>query len=111
MVVSGRISNPGWRLRWLFGLFLCITIQLQLAKAQTAVSTLFVPDTDSIVSFNLPPDSDDINFYVITPDWYQYTAIGFGTSMADGLMLVMYPSADHKGEPALTIPFISEYVV
>jgi hypothetical protein len=94
MVSNARIPNPGWRLLWLF---LCIMIQLQLVRAQTAVSTLFVPDTDTIVSFNLPPNSDDINFYVITPDWYQYTAIGFGTSMSDALMLVMYPSADHKG--------------
>jgi hypothetical protein len=78
--------------------------QLQLARAQTAVSTLFVLDTDTIASFNFPPDSDDINFYVSTPDWYQYTAIGFGTSMSNALMLVMYPSADRKGEIA---PFYS----
>jgi hypothetical protein len=94
MVLSGWISNPAWRLQWLV---LCLTLQLQLARAQTAFSALFVRDTDTIVSFNLPPNSDDINFYIITPDWYQYTAIGFGTSMSDGLMLVMYPSADHKG--------------
>ncbi|KAK4146597.1 uncharacterized protein C8A04DRAFT_25513 [Dichotomopilus funicola] len=65
--------------------------------AQSAISTLFVPDTDSIVSFNIPPNSDDINFYATTPDWYQYTAIGFGTSMSDALILVLYPSEDGKG--------------
>ncbi|KAJ4300580.1 hypothetical protein N0V88_003259 [Collariella sp. IMI 366227] len=41
-------------------------------------------------------DSNDINFFISTPDWYQYTAIGFGSSMADALMLVMYPSADRQ---------------
>ncbi|KAK4158031.1 hypothetical protein C8A00DRAFT_11127 [Chaetomidium leptoderma] len=71
--------------------------QLPLTIAQTAVSTLFVPESNSIISINLPSDSDDINFYVSTPDWYQYTAIGFGTAMPNALMLVMYASADRKG--------------
>lgn len=57
-----------------------------------------MPDTNTAISINLPPDSDDINFLVSTPDWYQYTAIGFGTTMTDALMLVMYLSADGKGE-------------
>lgn len=61
------------------------------------MSTLFVPDTNTIISINLPDGSDDINFYISAPDWYQYAALGFGQSMADALMLVMYPSADHKG--------------
>ena len=72
--------------------------QLQLTIAQTAVSTLFVPESNSIISINLSPDSDDINFYVSTPDWYQYTAIGFGTAMQNALMLVMYASADRKSK-------------
>ncbi|KAK4097819.1 iron reductase domain protein [Parathielavia hyrcaniae] len=70
---------------------------IQLVGAQAAVSTLFVPDTNTVISINLPPDSEDVNFYVSTPDWYQYTAIGFGASMADSLMLVMYASGDRKG--------------
>jgi hypothetical protein len=76
-------------------------VQLQLSRAQTA-STFFIPDTNTIVAVNLPEASDDVNFYVATPDWYQYTAIGFGRSMADALMLVMYPSADGKGKSQLT---------
>ncbi|KAL2146952.1 hypothetical protein VTI28DRAFT_1679 [Corynascus sepedonium] len=71
-------------------------LQPQLAHAQTAVQTLFVPDTDTVASFNVPPDSDDINLYVLTPDWYQYTAIGFGATMSEALMLVMYPSSDGR---------------
>jgi hypothetical protein len=79
-------------------LVLCIITQLHLTRAQAAVSTLFIPDTNTVVSINLPPDSDDINFFVSTPDWYQYTAIGFGSSMTNALMLVMYASADRKGK-------------
>ncbi|KAL2152981.1 hypothetical protein VTH82DRAFT_4136 [Thermothelomyces myriococcoides] len=70
--------------------------EIQLVKAQSAIQSLFVLDSDTIASFNVPPESDDINFYVLTPDWYQYTAIGFGTTMSDALILVMYPSADRK---------------
>jgi hypothetical protein len=57
-----------------------------------------MPDTNTLVAINLPPDSDDINFYVSTPDWYQYTAIGFGETMSTSLMLVMYAGARRSGE-------------
>ena len=94
MLSSGRTSAPKW-MPWLA---LCIITQLHLTRAQTAVSTLFIPDTNTVVSINLPPDSDDINFYVSSPDWYQYTAIGFGSSMTNALMLVMYASADRNSK-------------
>ncbi|KAK4235041.1 hypothetical protein C8A03DRAFT_37123 [Achaetomium macrosporum] len=84
------------RSSWLQWLVLCTTTRIHLIKAQTAVSTLLVPDTNTILAINLPPDSGDVNFYISTPDWYQYTAIGFGSSMAEALMLVMYASADGK---------------
>jgi hypothetical protein len=84
--------------RWLPWLALGATTQLQLARAQTAVSTLTIPETNTLISLNLPPNSNDINFYVSTPDWYQYTAIGFGSSMANALMLVMYLSGDGKSK-------------
>ncbi|KAK4249227.1 hypothetical protein C7999DRAFT_12877 [Corynascus novoguineensis] len=92
---QASIPISKWRWQWLV---LCIMGQLQpqLAHAQTAVQTLFVPDTDTVASFNVPPDSDDINLYVLTPDWYQYTAIGFGATMSEALMLVMYPSSDGR---------------
>ncbi|KAL1839918.1 hypothetical protein VTJ49DRAFT_1006 [Mycothermus thermophilus] len=95
MLLAGRPSpSSRWLLQWLV---LCISY-IHLTRAQdAAVSSLFVPDTDTVVAFNLPPDSDDINFYVRTPDWYQYTAVGFGTKMADSLMLVLYASEDRQG--------------
>lgn len=93
MLSSGRASVP----RWLPWLVLGLIAQLQLAVAQRAVSTLAIPDTNTIFSINLPPNSDDINFYVSTPNFYQYTAFGFGASMSNTLMLVMYASGDGKG--------------
>ncbi|KAL2166971.1 hypothetical protein VTG60DRAFT_1894 [Thermothelomyces hinnuleus] len=87
--------TPRWQWPWLV-LCLLAHFEFQLVRAQSAVQTLFVLDSDTIASFNVPPESDDINFYVLTPDWYQYTAIGFGATMSDALMLVMYPSADRK---------------
>ncbi|KAL2267798.1 hypothetical protein VTJ83DRAFT_5075 [Remersonia thermophila] len=95
MIPLGASSFPSSRR--LFQWFLLSLSSIHLTRAQDAVSTLFVPDTDTVIAFNLPPDSDDINFYVRTPDWYQYTAFGFGTKMADALMLVMYASEDRKG--------------
>jgi hypothetical protein len=65
-------------------------------NASAAVSTLYVPDTSTVLAFNIPPDSSDVNFYVLTPDWYQYTAFGFGNKMSDSLMLVFYASEDRK---------------
>lgn len=71
------------------------------------MSTLSVPDADTLVAVNLPPNSNDINFYVSTPNWYQYTAFGFGSSMANSLMLVMYASAD--GKTVTVSPRLSTY--
>ncbi|KAL2129681.1 hypothetical protein VTI74DRAFT_7447 [Chaetomium olivicolor] len=93
MFSTRRISEASW-LQWLA---LCSVTQLQHARAETALSTLLIPDTSTTISLNLPPDSNDINFFVSTPDWYQYTAFGFGSSMSDALMLVMYASAENKG--------------
>ncbi|KAK3353234.1 hypothetical protein B0T25DRAFT_206131 [Lasiosphaeria hispida] len=83
-------GRPALTWSWL----LCIALQIQLASA--AVSTLFINDTNTQISINLPPDSDDVNFYISSPDWYQYTAIGFGSSMANSLILVMYSAADTR---------------
>ncbi|KAK4121653.1 iron reductase domain protein [Parathielavia appendiculata] len=97
MLSHGRTSASQWLRSWLLITGLPLVTHIQLVAAQTAVSTLFVPDTNTIISVNLVPDSEDINFYVSTPDWYQYTAIGFGASMPNALMLVMYASGDRKG--------------
>ncbi|KAL2255132.1 hypothetical protein VTK26DRAFT_4042 [Humicola hyalothermophila] len=83
--------------RWMNWLILCPIILLRAARAQNGVSRIFIPDSNMTIAIDLPPNSDDINFYMAAPDWYQYVAIGFGSSMADALMLVMYASADRKG--------------
>ncbi|KAK4130677.1 iron reductase domain protein [Trichocladium antarcticum] len=100
MRMGPRAASGRARLRlsgWLFGLALSTLAQIHLATAQTAVSTLFVPNSNTTIAINLPPGSDDINFYLSAPDLYQYVAIGFGSSMSNALMLVMYASADRKG--------------
>ncbi|KAK0736221.1 hypothetical protein B0T21DRAFT_411408 [Apiosordaria backusii] len=80
--------------RWLV---LFLISQLDLVLAQSNASTVFIPEANTIIGLNLPDDgSNDINFYISSPDWYQYSAIGFGSSMAHSLMLVMYPSADRR---------------
>ncbi|KAL2159485.1 hypothetical protein VTH06DRAFT_2490 [Thermothelomyces fergusii] len=98
--VFNMLSRKGLAQRgqwpWLLLCLLLAHLEIQLVRAESAIQTLFVPDSDTIASFNVPPESDDINFYLVAPDWYQYTAIGFGTTMSDALMLVMYPSADRK---------------
>ncbi|KAK4185680.1 hypothetical protein QBC35DRAFT_465342 [Podospora australis] len=82
-------SSPRW-------LLYCLISQISLALSQS-VSILFIPETNTIIGINFPPEpSKDINFYITAPDWYQYAAIGFGSTMANSLLLVMYPSADRS---------------
>ncbi|KAK0627313.1 hypothetical protein B0T14DRAFT_395922, partial [Immersiella caudata] len=70
-------------------LLLCLT---QLQTVLAASSTLRIGDSNTTISVNLPPNSDDVNFYISTPDYYQYTAIGFGSLMSNSLLLIAYPS-------------------
>ncbi|KAK4454467.1 hypothetical protein QBC34DRAFT_434031 [Podospora aff. communis PSN243] len=75
----------------LLGLLLWLT---QLQTALAAASTLRIGDSNTTISINIPPNSDDVNFYISTPDYYQYTAIGFGTLMSTSLLLIAYPSTN-----------------
>ncbi|KAK3688035.1 hypothetical protein B0T22DRAFT_143109 [Podospora appendiculata] len=82
-------SSPA--LTWLL---LCLA-QVNIVKADD-VSTLSIRESRTQFSINLPQDSQDVNFYLSAPDLYAYTAFGFGSSMANALMLVFYPSADYS---------------
>ncbi|KAK0621663.1 hypothetical protein B0T17DRAFT_299328 [Bombardia bombarda] len=84
-------NRAGPALAWLL---LCL-VQAALVGAQNAVSTIFIRESETQFSVNLVPDSDDVNFFIAASDWYQYIAIGFGSTMADSLMLVAYPAADY----------------
>ncbi|KAK0641474.1 hypothetical protein B0T16DRAFT_303937, partial [Cercophora newfieldiana] len=64
--------------------------------ALAASSTLYVPDSNTTISINIPPSSDDVNIYIATPDYFQYTAVGFGSLMTNSLLLIAYPSADNS---------------
>ncbi|KAK3361116.1 hypothetical protein B0T24DRAFT_114491 [Lasiosphaeria ovina] len=78
----------------LFGL---LTKQATAADTNSsAVSTLFVFETNTQFSINVPADdtSNDINFFMTAPTWFQYVALGFGRDMASSLMLVAYPATN-----------------
>ena len=64
--------------------------------AAEGYSSFFSRDTNTTIAINLTPGTHDINFYVTSPDWYQYVAIGIGNAMEDALILVMYASKHEK---------------
>ncbi|KAK3938717.1 hypothetical protein QBC46DRAFT_161229 [Diplogelasinospora grovesii] len=91
------------RLSWRFTQsYALVFLLLQITTLTTAdnssssgnVSSLYIPDSQTQFAINLPPDSDDVNIYLTSPDWYSYTAIGFGDGMAGSLMFVAYPASD-----------------
>jgi len=78
---------------------------LNLARADSstkpAVSNLYISDSQSTVAINLPPNSNDVNFYIQSPIWYSYFAIGIGSEMANSLMLLVYSAADSQRRPPI----------
>lgn len=91
------MTPPTWRL-----------LALLLLPLVHATSILFVLETNTTIAVHFPPSSpDDVNIFIQAPSWFQYTALGFGDSMAPGTrMLVFYPS-DIPGEvtvsPRITV--------
>lgn len=70
---------------------------LHLTSAQFHVSTFQIRDIDTFISINLPPNSDDINFFfTASQNFNSYAAIGFGNDMSDSLMLVMHRDASGR---------------
>jgi len=73
---------------------------LNLATADSstrpAVSNLYISDAQVTIAINLPPNSNDLNFYIQSPTWYSYFALGIGSEMANSLMLVVYSAADNQ---------------
>ncbi|KAK4457824.1 hypothetical protein QBC42DRAFT_235509 [Cladorrhinum samala] len=86
-------APPSQRWRWL-QISLLISHLLHLTSAQFHVSTFQIRDIDTLISINLPPNSDDINFFfTASQNFNSYAAIGFGDDMSDSLMLVMHRGA------------------
>jgi hypothetical protein len=54
----------------------------------------YLPESDTLFAINIPLGSNDVNFLIVSPDWYQYTALGFGSRMDGALMLIAYPASD-----------------
>jgi len=67
-------------------------------STKVAASSLFIADINATISINLPPDSDDVNFLISAPTWMSWFGVGFGSTMAKSLMLVVYASGDRKRE-------------
>src|SRR5438105_9325389 len=75
-----------------------------LSAAQAVNPTVFIPDTNTTIGVRFSPSSQDISFYVESPDFFQYTAIGLGGSlMSNSLMLVFYPSSSSSSSNPITI--------
>lgn len=60
-------------------------------------STLYIADTQTTFSINIPENSTDIYFYFSSPA-YSWVAVGAGSDMAGSLMMIMYSAADNQRE-------------
>ncbi|OCL01745.1 iron reductase domain protein [Glonium stellatum] len=58
-----------------------------------AASTLYLSQTGTQFSINLPSNSSDVYFYFTSPA-FSWVAVGPGTKMAGSLMFIMYSSAN-----------------
>ncbi len=67
-----------------------------------ALSNVYIGEFQTSVAINLPPNSTDINFLIKSQTWYSYIGVGFGSAMANSLMLVAYAAGDGQrtGEPS-----------
>lgn len=63
------------------------------ALAAPPASTFYLDETSTQFSLSLANDSSDVYIYFASPA-YSWVAVGFGASMQDSLMLVMYASGD-----------------
>jgi hypothetical protein len=68
----------------------CYTGFATTIQAQAA-STFFLDQTETQFSVNLANDSSDVFIYFTSPA-YSWVGVGFGESMKDSLMLVLYPN-------------------
>ncbi len=60
-----------------------------------AASTLYIDETQTTFSINLPENSTDVYFYFSSLA-YSWVAIGAGSTMAGSLMMIMYSAADNQ---------------
>lgn len=66
-----------------------------------AASTFYLDQTETQFSLSLATDSSDVYIYFASPA-YSWVAVGFGETMEDSLMLVMYANA--RGDSESTPP-------
>ncbi|CAI6341124.1 unnamed protein product [Periconia digitata] len=63
------------------------------AQNTTAASTFYLPKTETQFSFNLANNSNDVFIYLTSPA-YSWVGVGFGESMKNALMLIVYPNSN-----------------
>ncbi|KIH86401.1 hypothetical protein SPBR_08468 [Sporothrix brasiliensis 5110] len=73
-----------------------LSLALLAPLAAASVSNIHIPQLATTIAINLPPNSNDVNFYMVAPTHYTYVALGFGSSMANSFMLIAYPAADGR---------------
>ncbi|CAK7211379.1 hypothetical protein SBRCBS47491_001106 [Sporothrix bragantina] len=61
-----------------------------------SVSNIHISQLATTIAINLPPNNNDINFYMTAPTYYSWVGLGFGAQMANSFMLMAYPASDGK---------------
>ncbi|OBT88244.1 hypothetical protein VE02_02776 [Pseudogymnoascus sp. 03VT05] len=80
----------------ILGKFSPITLSTYPVRSDTpAASTVYIEDTQTTFSINLPDNSTDVYFYFSSPS-YSWVAVGVGSDMAGSLMMIMYSASDNQ---------------
>ncbi|KAF9736896.1 hypothetical protein PMIN04_000574 [Paraphaeosphaeria minitans] len=80
------------------------TSSVHAQQKAPAASTFYLDKTETQFSLSLANDSADVYIYFASPA-YSWVAVGFGASMENSLMLVMY--ADARGDNITISPRLS----
>ncbi|CAK7205418.1 hypothetical protein SEUCBS139899_008189 [Sporothrix eucalyptigena] len=73
-----------------------LALALLAPAVAASVSNIHISQLGTTIAINLPPNNNDINFYMTAPTYYSWVAMGFGSQMANSLMLIAYPASDGK---------------
>ncbi|CAK7222518.1 hypothetical protein SCUCBS95973_004868 [Sporothrix curviconia] len=73
-----------------------LSLALLAPAVAASVSNIHISQLATTIAINLPPNNNDINFYMTAPTYYSWVGLGFGAQMANSLMLMAYPASDGK---------------
>ena len=69
-------------------------------------STFYLEQTETQFSISLANNSSDVYIYFTSPA-YSWVGVGFGESMKNSLMLIMYPNAKGDSMSPPLFPYVS----